>query len=744
MSMSQSLAGVCLEGVVSSRTYCSYYWLGLTAVLFMFFEHGQAFVLVGPATRGPDPSTYPLPFGSDESLSPTSFGKPCSGGDFLDCYYLSTGRKRVLAAVSTTTTSGGMVNETSVVTAAAATATSSLDTAQRRDKTPPRESQDKTVPPSYMSSSSPSSSSPYRLRKKHHSTYASRGASGGSRSYYGDCKDIFRLNEALNQLAEEAGDGRNSVIRKAMAAEQLWKEFHVVVSSDADNKNNKATSAGPRTSSLLPDTVSFNTVLKAWSKATQVLAEHHHDRNHDHLLDPNIPIYTARECAMHALELLNQQEHDAYESRLLLSDNSDDDKTTQEAFPQVVSSPDLQSFNTLLDTWAKSQTDEEAILQVEDLLRRLRKSDTLEPDAISYNSLLDAYGYSQRPDRLDKMRRIWKFMEESPSLYLKMATPRTVSSILRAYSLLLKENHGDKHEATELAQEAQEKFDMLKRRFEETRSAEHQPDVIVYTNMMDVWSKVGTMESAQKAEDLFQDLKTNGRGSRNVNLRPSSYSYSTVITAWSRVAWFPSPSNRASERVIEILDEMVHDDQLLSLSHHPFTAALKCWARGAGRASGRKESAAVLALNTLKQMKELSKTDRRVRPNLATYHAALDCCGRSGKEDTATTTPPTVALKIAFAILQSLQKDGIKATNLTYVKLLQCVTQLLPLGAERNTVAKATFEKARSSGVADDTVVRAFKRAADVSVLVQTVGEICDHSGYVDYTRIPNSWKKNV
>ena len=203
-------------------------------------------------------------------------------------------------------------------------------------------------------------------------------------------------------------------------------------------------------------------------------------------------------------------------------------------------------------------------------------------------------------------------------------------------------------------------------------------------------------------------------------------------TAWSRVAY----KDEAAERVDEILGEMIDDKGLLVLSNHPFTAALKCWARG--RVKGK----AIRALKTLKQMKELSKYDRRAYPSIQTYHAALDCCSRPSSESDL--NEDTASLKIAFAIFQSLQKDGMKATNVTFSKLLRCVEALLPGGSERSKVALATFEKALAAGMADSTVLRAFQRAADVNVLQKAVGELTDHNGYIDYNRIPQAWRKNV
>eukprot|EP00527_Entomoneis_sp_CCMP2396_P005089 CAMPEP_0198146122 /NCGR_PEP_ID=MMETSP1443-20131203/27527_1 /TAXON_ID=186043 /ORGANISM="Entomoneis sp., Strain CCMP2396" /LENGTH=608 /DNA_ID=CAMNT_0043809963 /DNA_START=65 /DNA_END=1891 /DNA_ORIENTATION=- len=511
-------------------------------------------------------------------------------------------------------------------------------------------------------------------------------------------KDSYGLNEAINKLADQASDSRQPVIRRAMAAEDLWKEF--LTGQGNDESNNK----------LCPDTVSLNTVLKAWGKATQVLADHHGARNHDHLLDPAIPIYTARECVTRAQDILVEQEN------LYNIAAEDEENATGDVAPT-----DVNSYNTVMDAWAKSGSDE-AIDRVEDLIRRLQKSARLSPDLRSYNALVDAYALSGRADRLEKLDRIWDHMEENPDL---QPCSRTMNSILHAYSLMIKESPKQREQ---LANEATTKFERLKQRHAETGLPDYEPDVMSYTTAMDVWARVGTLEGTLKVEALFEELKA--MQSTKQNSRPNAYSYTVLITAWSRIAW----AEGAPQRVDEILETMI-SDKGVQLSSRPFTAALRCWSRG--KTNGK----AVYALNTLKRMKEIAKDEPSVTPNLQTYHAALECCSKIIDVELS---QHTIALKIAFAILQSMAKDGIEANNMTYNKLLKCVETLLPAGDERNKIALAAFEKARTAGMADFSVIKAFQKGADVQVVLKAVGELGDHNGYIDFSRIPHAWKKNA
>eukprot|EP00523_Entomoneis_sp_CCMP467_P005568 CAMPEP_0168749614 /NCGR_PEP_ID=MMETSP0724-20121128/16811_1 /TAXON_ID=265536 /ORGANISM="Amphiprora sp., Strain CCMP467" /LENGTH=681 /DNA_ID=CAMNT_0008797537 /DNA_START=58 /DNA_END=2103 /DNA_ORIENTATION=+ len=609
-----------------------------------------------------------------------------------------------------------------------------------------------TVAPDSASSSSPSrnqtqtsSSLPANNNnnKKQRFRPKSRQSSSSVRSF----KDIYVLNEAINKLAEQAGDSRQPVIKRAAAAEALWKEFSLE-DQQSDNNNNNINNEP----TIHADSVSFNTVLKAWGKAAQVLSEHHNDRNHEHLLDANIPIYTSRECAQHALDLLNEREE-------LLS--NDENVAASNLVPPL----DINAYNTVMDAWAKTMSGamnrnhnhnhnsnnnhdepihEPAIAQVEAILLRVQKSSNVEADVRSYNALVDAHAHSQSPDKLDTLDRIVQHMRSTPHLN---PTSRTLNSLLHAYSLHMKDVSNPNHRSggpmhykkkEELARRAQRHFKQLQKQYQESSNIECLPDAITYTTMMDVWSRVGSVQATHEAEALLKELKEQADSttttSSGTNQRPNAYSYTVLMSSWSRCA---VRDESAPRRVEELLEEMIQDPTI-TLGSRPFTAALLCYSK-----SPTLTGKAVKALNTLKRIKELAKqqSSDQLKPNLQCYHAALECCAKTNDADLR---QHTVALKIAFAILQSMKLDGIEPTNVTYSKLFKAVEVLLPAGAERNKVAVAAWQQAKQAAVADVVVVKAFQKAADVQVVLAQMPELADRNGYVDYSSIPLSWRKNV
>lgn len=105
-------------------------------------------------------------------------------------------------------------------------------------------------------------------------------------------KDLQEFNVALDQLAEQSGGFNQPVIVRAAECQTSWEDLV------------NDPSATPR-----PDTISFNTVLKAWNRCCYALVDidrnPHRHRNHD--ASHSVPVYTPRDAAERATTLLLRQ-----------------------------------------------------------------------------------------------------------------------------------------------------------------------------------------------------------------------------------------------------------------------------------------------------------------------------------------------------------------------------------------------------------------------------------------------------
>lgn len=108
--------------------------------------------------------------------------------------------------------------------------------------------------------------------------------------------DAQDFNMDLDKLAEKCGIFDENVISRAAECQDQW-EAQVIDKSSA----------------IRPDTISFNIVLKAWSRCCQVLADRSRSRNFNNLpvdITHSVPVYTARDAAERATTLLLGQEDD--------------------------------------------------------------------------------------------------------------------------------------------------------------------------------------------------------------------------------------------------------------------------------------------------------------------------------------------------------------------------------------------------------------------------------------------------
>jgi hypothetical protein len=580
-------------------------------------------------------------------------------------------------------------------------------------------------------------------------------------------KDLVEFNKALNKLAEQCADPSlpsQSVIARAADCETAYREVMAESIYHSNNVDSSA-EAGSDKKKWHPDIISFNTVLKAWGRCCATMAETNKSpaalaasSNKVSLADiSSVPVYTARDAADRANNWLNQQTAAAEKAIEKAAESNDNKKIVAPAMP------DVQSFNIVMDAWAKSRATE-APAKVEALLHQLERMDGLEADSLTYNALVDAYAYSDAPDRLEKLQGLWADMDRLQKETNGRIRPtfRTVNSILHAHSRSVQElernynarnnfqtniangnnnnastrnsnhnNHDDTSlQATKIAAAAEKILRDCLRNHEATGDATDQPDVMTFTTVMDAYARCGTMSGAQNAERLLTELKNVYRDTGNERFRPNSYTYTTVISAWKRTMVPQGPA-----RAQELLEELLAEKDLAPDSR-AFTSTIQCWARSR---DGKK---AAKALQLLQRMKQISEKWPDAAPTLISYNTAIDACARTRGD----AEQQTAALKIAFAIFKAVNVSEVMDPNhVTYATLLKAASFLMPPGDERNKVAEAVFSKAVAAGMVEGAVVKNLQKATDASVLQRLLKDMQEAgSGHIDYRRIPPLWSKHV
>jgi len=307
---------------------------------------------------------------------------------------------------------------------------------------------------------------------------------------------------------------------------------------------------------------------------------------------------------------------------------------------------------------------------------------------------------------------------------------------------------------------------------------------MTYTTVMDCWSRVRstpTVSPVREVEALLTQMQRRAAqissSEQRDRVSPNIYTYTTILKTWARSA---PPAVEKSEALLEQLLAAWEDDgsgistatnndkmpppptnpkynnnkKQKPMLRPPFTVvvnrggsrvranAVACTAVLQAYARMRDPGQATRALKLLQRMRSMAERFPGVAPNLISYNAALDVCARTP----GNAIEQTAALKIAFAIFQTIQQQQPKMTanHVTFGTLLNAVSCLMPPSEDRNKVAEAVFTKAKAAGQVDSTVLKNLKRACDAQVFQDLLQEL--HNGkFVDVNLpLPVHWCRNV
>jgi hypothetical protein len=381
---------------------------------------------------------------------------------------------------------------------------------------------------------------------------------------------------------------------------------------------------------------------------------------------------------------------------------------------------------------------DEAPQAAERLLKLMKNRKGVEPDSLSYHGVLDAWAHTGTEESLVRVKQIYQHMQ---GLYAEgkdiKPSIRTVNVMVHAHgrvaaNFIANPNLYDPDKAFQAAEAAHDLLRQMRVKFEETNDPDFAPDVMTYTSVMDAFARCGTFKGTQRAGQLLAELKQQYQKTHNPRLRPNVRTYTSLISAWSR-----TNSPEAPMQAETLLKEM-YDNPAIRPNSRTFTSVIQCWGKS------RDSTKAKRALKILRDMKELYKKvgEEDIRPTIITYNSAITACAMVQ----GTPEQQTEALKISFAILKAIEADDYVQTNhITFSTLIKGVGYLMPAGDERNKVAKAVFDKARTAGLVDSFVVTNLRKAVDAKVMQEIFNGIApDRNGDYDFTRIPADWSKNV
>jgi len=522
-----------------------------------------------------------------------------------------------------------------------------------------------------------------------------------------NCKpNLSTYNLWINALARNAPNNSN-------LAEQAER---IVMEMEASNEAYNGIS---------PDKVSYSAAIDAWARCRQpqraeALLEHMAKRaQEDSSLFPNAVVVNsvlsayarvgARDRVKAIIARMEQMAetreelkpcaftYTTYMDTLAKSMDESAESEAHELLEKMISEynsgnesvkPTVQTYNALLNVHAKSPAKGSARRAL-DLLATMEASQDIHPNVISYSTVMNALARSREP-----IQQVEQLMQKVESLYQQgdlacRPTSFTYGALIEAYC---------KCATPDTLKKAEQLLKRMIQDYKRGANPDALPNKIMYTNVIDAYSKLG---EAQNAEILVLEMERLWReGSKTKpnkmdQLRPNAVTYSAAINAWAKSRTF-GKANKAYQmlqRMIQLYKDTGRTVEDLRPSVFAFTAVMNACAYVVGRDQSEKAEALKIATATYKQSK--ASPDRKGQPNHVTYGTFIKAC-----------------------------------------------TNLIPEGPERDASLASVFEKCCQDGQVSDLVLKNLRDGCSRDFFQKLVGQI--EAGRLDTNELPSEWTKNV
>jgi len=567
-------------------------------------------------------------------------------------------------------------------------------------------------------------------------------------SHYADTR---AFNLMLEDIAIECSSSENKkknvdVISRATIAEALVTKLE------------KATEDG--SSTFKPCTVTYNTLMKVWARASQTLADGKGRGDVQSVMDAmeDVPeelthggVYTAKDASERGLAILSELEQ----------------KYLKGATDIV---PNTYSYNIVLDGLHKSGSND-ASERVEELFRKMRKWSEngvkspldedgekiyingdvskwsqMKPDAITYSICMETLGQSRDRDALGKIDELYSSIdakwEETGDPDLKPVT-RVANAAMNAYlSYGSRQSRQQSNKNWMNAKKVHEILNSCNKKYKATDDVSFRPDIQTYTMAIEAYARCQDATATERGEFLFEHVNKLWKSSKDDSFKPSSRTFTVMINSWARSRDPRAP--KKAEDLIAMMEEMYEQDKKngngrksqVKPSIRTYTAAIGAWGRS------RDNMKAQHALKILKKTNEMYKSsnDENIKPTLFTYNVVIDACAMCN----GNSEQQGAALKIAFAVNKAISAAKLEQNSITYGTLLKAAGRLLPQGSQRSDIISAVFDKCRQKGYVDQNVVKSLEQASDRNTYYQLMQVACDRNGHLHHETIPKEWTKNV
>lgn len=461
-------------------------------------------------------------------------------------------------------------------------------------------------------------------------------------------------NSVLNCWAKSNGG-----IEAAQNAEDIFNKMVTRYENSLES--------GEKLDVVIPDVISFHSVLHAWAKSgakdsgerAQILFDKMTQMAHLKQDAPTAQTYailidawassSSRSNAERATNILNEIIH-----TFTTADDEDSNILTSAA------------FNSVMKAWANCGKGAHAALQAEKVLQQMEdlanqrlvyttRYENFSPNTITYNYLLDAWSKSRSKNTTKKVETILKKMHKLHDEG-KEVRPNRFS-----YTIVI--NALAKSKEKKAADRAEKILNKMIKLYGESHH-DMKPSTVTFNAVIDAWARNGGMDAGKRAEAILNNFIELASKRYDFDMRPDSTTFNSAITAWAR-----SGNRYAGERAEELITRMQYYEDV-----YPDVVTFNALISAYG--NGRNESSISLAESVIDRMEELDEEDAtyargivNVRPNRITYNSLIGVYGKSN------VTGKAKKAEEIFHQLSSNQQREMRPNIITYSSLWKACAQ---------------------------------------------------------------------
>lgn len=388
--------------------------------------------------------------------------------------------------------------------------------------------------------------------------------------------------------------------------------------------------------------------------------------------------------------------------------------------------PNIFSYNLALETICRAQ-ESSAQIRTARWLKKMVKSEHVDPDSFSFNQVLSALANSNQEGAADTALQLLRYMDEAYKGGVHRYAPPTHRSFLAVLSAYAGTG------GREAADQAQSLLDEMKTRY---KNGEYRlkPTSACYNYVMDCWAKSGEGTlGARKAESLLAEMiESFDAGEKAVS--PNIVTFNSVLNAWAQ-----SGTRCCGHQAEKFLERMWERYNAGDLGVKPNVFSYNTVINAISKS--KNEAKAQKALRLLRRMDKLYQAgNKEARPNAVTYTAVINSCAFPSARDQRTRRK---ALDTAMFTLKELQSSRYGQPNqVTYGTFIQaCANLLHDDDALRHKIITRAFEQCCRDGQVGEMVLNLVLKEE----LLAGYGLAGSGGGSrVSLNDLPESWRCNI